>query len=306
MPVSIETRSNIADAFLINNIKWNGRLSEADFLSRIFDLKSLWSNDERYSNAYQDIQMHRGRFIDWEDNWIFTDNRLNLFHIADDLFLRFLCEILHPAVRPDQVDENEVGKETQSILTIFNYHLSSDNIEIVPRKQPIGKPFFEAIFKEEFGESITQKQVEIIDYLSSDYVRQQVEMMEKCISSSPHDAIGKSKELIETICKSVLERKGLSVDKNWTLPKLVKEANNSLQFIPQSVTNYKQAEQSMNMIIQGISNAVHGITELRNNFGSGHGHSEGFQGLDNAHARMSVGFATEFARFYLEMLKRNP
>lgn len=302
MKVSIETRKNIADAFIIHKINWSGRLIEADFLSRLFDLKDIRSNDPRHKTAYGDIMRHRGSFIDWENNWIFTDSRFDLLHVSDDIFLKFLCEILNPAVRPEQYDMSEPD-ETDEILKIFNYHLANDNLEIKPKKQSLGKPTFEVAKIEDFGESFSKKQDEIIDYLSSEYVRQQIAIMERGIEISPHDAIGKSKELVETIFKSILQENGIVGNPNWNLPRLAKETNKVLQFIPSDTNNSEQAENSIVMVLNGMATSIHGLTELRNNFGSGHGHEAGFQGLEKRHAKICVGFATELARFYLDILK---
>ena len=42
---------------------FHGRLSELDFLSRIYDLENMPSHDSRYRNAYDDISCH----LSWGD-----------------------------------------------------------------------------------------------------------------------------------------------------------------------------------------------------------------------------------------------
>ena len=79
-----------------------GRLSEIDFLKRIYDLTAITSEDERFENAESDIWQHTINNDDWPDFWVFEDSRFGLLHGDDEVFLRFLCEIFHPAVR----DEN--------------------------------------------------------------------------------------------------------------------------------------------------------------------------------------------------------
>lgn len=46
-----------------------------------------------------DYRQHRINNYDWEDDWIFEDSRLNLMRGDGAVFLSFLCEILHPIVR---------------------------------------------------------------------------------------------------------------------------------------------------------------------------------------------------------------
>ncbi len=40
--------------------------------------------------------------MDWEDDWIYSDKRFNLLKGPTELFLRFLCEMVYPVVRPDR------------------------------------------------------------------------------------------------------------------------------------------------------------------------------------------------------------
>jgi hypothetical protein len=39
---------------------------------------------------------------DWPDNWWIGGARINIAHVDDEVFLRFLLELVHPLVRPDQ------------------------------------------------------------------------------------------------------------------------------------------------------------------------------------------------------------
>jgi len=72
------TRRNIFDFILAEGFWWSGRLGEAEFLSRIFDLENIQSYDSRFPNFAGDIWQHRvNNPNDWEDNWIFSDNRFN-------------------------------------------------------------------------------------------------------------------------------------------------------------------------------------------------------------------------------------
>lgn len=43
------------------NFNYTGRLDEVKFLSRIFDLKNMKSNDNRFKNMYEDILQHTVR-----------------------------------------------------------------------------------------------------------------------------------------------------------------------------------------------------------------------------------------------------
>ncbi len=76
-----------------------GRLSEIDFLKRIYNLKELPSNDYRCNNAEGEIWQHTVNNDDYEYGWVFDDKRFELLNGTDENFLTFIREVFHPAVR---------------------------------------------------------------------------------------------------------------------------------------------------------------------------------------------------------------
>lgn len=58
--------------------------------------------------------------------------------------------------------------------------------------------------------------------------------------------------------------------------------------------------------MSGFSNIVHGITELRNSYGTGHGHLPEFKTLNVIYIKLAVSASSELAIFYLslEQLKK--
>ena len=84
--------------YLSVGIQWSGRLTEDEFLSRIYDLGQMPSTDGRFRNVIGDIRQHRVNWNDWPDEWVFTDQRFNILWASDDEFLKFLCETVHPVV----------------------------------------------------------------------------------------------------------------------------------------------------------------------------------------------------------------
>jgi hypothetical protein len=95
-------------------IKFNGAMEIIDFLDSIFDLKKSESKFF-YDNAYQELKTEiESRGLD--EKKIFNDPRINLYNCADDLFLKFLSQTLHPKVRND-------AKENAELSEIYNYQL---------------------------------------------------------------------------------------------------------------------------------------------------------------------------------------
>jgi AbiJ-like protein len=135
--ISEVTRRTIIDTFDVANISWAGRLQDDEFLARLHDLSKLPSFDHRYKDAAGDIYQHTVRNSDWDSGWVFYDRRFNLLHASDAEFLRFLCETLHPIVRPD-------SEAVDTLVGIYNEALAADGSQIVPGRTVSGKPIFAA------------------------------------------------------------------------------------------------------------------------------------------------------------------
>ena len=109
-----------------------GRLTEVDFLKRLYDLKKLPSKDLRYKDAEGDIWQHTVNNEDYPFCWVFEDERFELINGSDEKYLKFICEIFHPAVR------NDKGYWTEYLEKI-NDLLRNDGYELYPaQKYPTG------------------------------------------------------------------------------------------------------------------------------------------------------------------------
>lgn len=115
-----------------------GRLSEIDFLSRIYNLEDMPSTDNRFSNARDDIWQHTVNNDDWDNFWYFSDSRFHLSNGNDDKYiLHFICEMLHPAVRNEQ-------SQWREYLNKFNEILEPDGYCLNAVKNISGREVFEA------------------------------------------------------------------------------------------------------------------------------------------------------------------
>ncbi len=154
------TRREIIDQLVAGNWDWAGRLQEDDFLSRLYDLNALPSEDNRFQTAAGDIWQHRVNNIDWEDAWIFYDRRFNLLQGTDADFLRFLSETVYPVVRPNV-------EQALELVNIYNGQLQQDGWELVRSGEISGRPVFRArkasqdveIFEEPTGWPRVDRQV---------------------------------------------------------------------------------------------------------------------------------------------------
>ncbi len=160
--------------------------------------------------------------------------------------------------------------------------------------------------KNEHDKQAGKKAEEITQILTQNYVNKQIKLMNNSIERAPHLALGISKELIETCCKHILKENSIEINKDWDISKLVKETNKQINLIPFEVENIELAKSSILKILNGFSQIVHGITELRNIYGTGHGHLPEFKTLDVVYVKLAVSASSELAIFYLslEQLKK--
>lgn len=117
------------------NYVYYGRLSEIEFLKRIYDLSALPSYDNRFENAEGDIWQHTVNNDDFEDGWVFEDDRFELQNGEDEVLLNFLCAVFHPAVR----DEKGYWKD---FLDEINGLLRNDGYELYPESKISGRDVY--------------------------------------------------------------------------------------------------------------------------------------------------------------------
>jgi hypothetical protein len=129
------TRRRLSAALRDSSAEWAGDLDEVDFLRRLYDLDRMESYDSRYATAEGDIIQHRLNNEDWDADWVFSDSRFGLADGPDEVLLRFLAEMLHPAVRMNT-------EETQHLLDLFNDMLARDGYELAPADAISGYPVY--------------------------------------------------------------------------------------------------------------------------------------------------------------------
>lgn len=112
-----------------------GRVTEIDFLKRIYNLQELPSNDNRFENAEGDIWQHTVNNNDYENGWVFEDERFGLLNGEDEVLLNFLCSVFHPAVRCEKGYWKEVLDEMNGLLR-------NDGYELYPKSKISGRDVY--------------------------------------------------------------------------------------------------------------------------------------------------------------------
>ncbi len=291
-------RQNIIDGLKIDKVSWNGRLNEVEFLQRLYDLENLPSNDSRFKNSAQDIWQHRiNNPDDWSDDWIYDDSRFGLLAGSAETFLRFLCEIVHPVVRPER---NEALKLVQE----FNDQLRKEGWYLVEEEKIAGRPRFVAErLQTVSGRSISRART-VADALDAGWMQKEIERLENGVEKDPALAIGTAKELVETCCKTILSKRGITVQSDIDMSELTKKLTKELKLVPEGISEEAKGSEKIRLILHNLSALTKYLTELRGLYGSGHGRDGKHRGLEPRHARLAVGAAVTFIDFVTETHKQ--
>lgn len=131
-------------------------------------------------------------------------------------------------------------------------------------------------------------------------LHRQIERMRSAVEDDPGLAIGTAKELIESVCRTILDERHIAFEDNADVGDLVKEARKALGLIPESVPNSAKGAESIRRLLGSLGSVAQGLAELRNLYGTGHGKGGSARGLSPRHARLAVGAAATLCTFLFE------
>jgi hypothetical protein len=292
--ISQVTRRGIIDYLILTPISWSGRLQENDFLGRIFPLDELPSFDPRYSTAHGDIFQHRIRNNDWEDDWVFTDPRFNILNSSDEVFLKFLCETIHPVVRAN-------SSETTAMLKEYNRFLFHDGWEIYEASYISERPIYSARV---IGVPQVIEVQDVMAVIDKSYISQHIKRMNDALRlSDTEQAIGSAKEFLETICKYALSERKVAVKGDEDIPTLVRMTCKELRLVPDSVPDSIDGKDKVRRLLMNVASIGQSCAELRNIWGTGHGKSADFEMPYPRLARLAVNAAITLGVFLFETLQ---
>ena len=285
--ISEITRRAIFDELIVRQVSCCGRLSEPDFLARLYDLAKLPSYDGRFDSMAGDIWQHRENNLDWDDDWIFADGRLDLIGTTDEAFLRFLSETIHPVVRPD-------SGEARALATTFNEHLVVDGWELVEGKPISGRPTFVAR-RRASGAVALPDPIHATDVLSDEYVRELAGKCDSRLASEDLDgAVTVARTLLEAILSELEARlAGAKGNYKGDLPKQFKQVTKLLRMDEQR----SDLDDRFKDVIRGLVMVANGLAPLRNKMSDGHARE---RKPAPHHARVVVNAAKTVSAFLVE------
>lgn len=144
---------------------------------------------------------------------------------------------------------------------------------------------------------ISQTADDLKKKFSSEYMSKQIELMVSMQKTNPTNAIGTAKELIESCCKTILDELGIPWNKTDDVPQLTNKTLDALNLLPANVQSTDQGADAIKAVLGNLRSIPSKLAEIRNPFGSGHGKSASFKGLEERHAKLAVGSSITFVDF---------
>ncbi|EAG2299740.1 hypothetical protein B1N45_15185, partial [Listeria monocytogenes] len=147
---------------------------------------------------------------------------------------------------------------------------------------------------------ITNYSEQIKVKFSSEYIDSQISIMLENIEKNPNIAIGKSKELLESCAKTILDELKVDYDKKMDFTPLLKKVMDELGLSSKTQDKDNSSGKIATKLLGNLGAIPQSMAELRNVFGDGHGKSKTFVSLPARYARLAVGTSTTIVYFIWE------
>ena len=124
------------------------------------------------------------------------------------------------------------------------------------------------------------------------HIKAQIQAIETAVEQSPSFVFDLSKSLIDTVCKTILEDRGVKLPGKPESPQLLKETLKALKLHHDDVDQTEKTYESLKKTANGLQTALTGICELRNSHGLiGHGQDGYAPSLENIQAQFVASAA---------------
>ena len=133
----------------------------------------------------------------------------------------------------------------------------------------------------------------------------ELDRLSRAADDDPSLVVGTAKEMIETICKTILEERGI-ISGGEDLPQLVRAVAKELSMLPDDIPEHAKGSEVIRRILSNLNQISRGVAELRNLYGTGHGRGGRFTGVQPRHARLAVGAAATLGTFLMETHLERP
>ncbi len=142
--------------------------------------------------------------------------------------------------------------------------------------------------------------------LEGSHLALQIQRLKESVETDPELAIGTAKELIETVCKTILEERGKPVEGTPDIPTLTKSLLKELKLVPEGIHAEAKGADLIKAVLRSLGTIGNDLGQLRGLYGTGHGKTAKTQGLKPRHARLAIGAAATLVVFLFETHQETP
>jgi hypothetical protein len=141
------------------------------------------------------------------------------------------------------------------------------------------------------------------------HIDRHVEGIEQAIADNPGLAFDLAKTLVESVCRKVLDDRSIPYTEADDLPQLFRAVCRCLPFLPATASGEAEVRESLRRTLNGLSTAIEGICELRNQCGfASHGSGRPRPALEGVQALLAAQAADAVVGFLhrVHLLDRSP
>lgn len=143
-----------------------------------------------------------------------------------------------------------------------------------------------------------------LDEVGRDAIREHLRRIQRGLKDDAGAAIASSKDLLETVCKIILDAEGIGYGRKDDLPRLYGRVAETLKLKAESVADSAKGSEAAQKALRSLVTCVHSLSELRNQLG-GHGQSRRSPGK-RRHAELAFNSARTVAEFLLQTWHEQP
>lgn len=140
----------------------------------------------------------------------------------------------------------------------------------------------------------------VLTKVNSEHVRRTWEKALGRKKTDPEGAITAARTLVESVCKHILDKAGITYPSDSDLPKLYYLTAEHLNLVPS-----QQTERIVRQILGNCQAVVSGLAYLRNELGDAHGKSSSEIRPDPSHAELAVNLAGTMATYIVSVWEKS-
>ena len=130
------------------------------------------------------------------------------------------------------------------------------------------------------------------------HIEEQVKAIERAVIENAGLTFDLARTLVESVCRTVLSERGIAYTEDDDVPRLFRMICQSLPFLPATASNEVETRQSLTRTLGGLSAAIQGICELRNQCGfASHGSSNPRPMMESVQALLAAEAADTIIGF---------